>query len=153
MPSLQHKKALMGSCRPPLRLRSRGEFLCFFVFFLFFQAADGRWARAEECGRWQEATTSLLKKTNRRKKRRKRRKRGAGAGFSDLGEKEKRGRSREGGGGGEAGNPFHHFFSDSRYDFNPLCASRYELFFSVSHCSWFMMLEDYMHFSVLERFK
>ena len=45
------------------------------------------------------------------------------------------------------------FFSDSRYDFNPLCASRYELFFSVSHCSWFMTLEDYMHFSVMERFK
>ena len=32
-------------------------------FFFFSQAADGRLARAEECGGWQEATAGLLRKT------------------------------------------------------------------------------------------
>ena len=58
---------------PPLRLRSRGEFLGFFLF-PFFQAADGRWARAEECGGWQEATASLLRKTRTEERRKKKKK-------------------------------------------------------------------------------
>ena len=61
-------------CRPPLRLRSRGEFLCLFFFFLFSQAADGRLARAEECGGWQEATAGLLGKTGTGEKQKKRKK-------------------------------------------------------------------------------
>ena len=32
------------------------------------QAADGRLARAEECGGWQEATTGLLRKTGTEEK-------------------------------------------------------------------------------------
>ncbi|RVW61797.1 hypothetical protein CK203_049256 [Vitis vinifera] len=34
------------------------------------RAADGRWARAEECGGWQEATAGLLRKTEKGEKRR-----------------------------------------------------------------------------------
>ena len=48
----------------------------FFSFFLFFQAADGRWARAEECGGWQEATASLLRKTRTEEKRRRKKEKG-----------------------------------------------------------------------------
>ena len=52
---------------PPWGCEAGGSFFVFF-FSLFFQAADGRLARAEECGGWQEATAGLLRKRNRRKR-------------------------------------------------------------------------------------
>ena len=67
---------------PPGAAKQRGVSL-FFFFFLFSQAVDGRLARAEKCGGWQEARGGLLRKTKRKKikRRRKRKEISEGAGF------------------------------------------------------------------------